>query len=130
MLSAATRERMRGMRRALLRLHKTLIDDEREGFERVRGRIESSGEFLQLVLHDEWFSWFRPLLALVVQMDELLDQEEATEREADALIAQARELLKPEEGSARGLGNKYRAALQRSPGVVLAHAGASKSLAG
>ncbi len=104
MISAATRERLRRVRRALLLLHKTLLDFEREGFERVRGRIESSGEFLQLVLHDEWFAWLRPLSALVVQIDELLDAEEATEREADALIAQAREMLKTEEGSAGGLG--------------------------
>ena len=130
MISAATRERLRRVRRALLLLHKTLLDFEREGVERVRGRIESSGEFLQLVLHDEWFAWLRPLSALVVQIDELLDAEEATEREADALIAQAREMLKPEEGSAGGLGEKYRAALQRSPGVVLAHAEASEILGG
>jgi hypothetical protein len=127
LLSAESSEWLRGLRRALLHLRKTLLDDERTRFERVRGRIESSGAFLQLVLHDEWFAWLRPLSALVVQIDELFDAEEATEAEAAALIAQARALLKPEEGD-EGLGEKYRAALQRTPEVVLAHAEASKIL--
>jgi hypothetical protein len=36
--------------RALLRLHKALLDDERVSYERVHGRIPSNGAFLQLVL--------------------------------------------------------------------------------
>ncbi|MDQ3687923.1 MAG: hypothetical protein M3430_20285 [Acidobacteriota bacterium] len=127
LITAESSERLRGLRRALLHLHKTLLDDERARFERVRGRIESSGAFLQLVLHDEWFAWLRPLSGLVVQIDELLDAEEATKGEAEALITQAHSLLKPEEGG-EGLGDKYRAALQRTPEVVLAHAEASKLL--
>src|SRR2546423_9532524 len=90
LISAESRERLRRVSRALLRLHKALLDDERTQFERLRGRIESSGEFLQLVLHDEWFAYLRPLSALVVQVDKLLDAEEATREKANALIAQAR----------------------------------------
>lgn len=47
--------------RALLRLHKALLDDERVSYERVHGRIPSNGAFLQLVLGDAWFAWLRPL---------------------------------------------------------------------
>lgn len=122
--------RLPDVRRALLGLHKALLDEERERFERVRGRIESSGELLQLVLHNEWFAYLRPLSALVVQIDEPLDAEEATEAEAGALIAQARVMLRPDEGEDAGLGEKYRAALQRTPDVVLAHAGVFNLLAG
>src|SRR2546423_14515626 len=104
LISAESRERLRGVSRALLRLHKALLDDARVEFERARGRIESSGEFLQLVLNDEWFAHLRPLSALVVQIDELLDAEEATKREADALNAQARAVLRPVEGDSEGLG--------------------------
>src|SRR2546423_15003175 len=94
LISPETRERLRGGSRALLRLHKALLDDERAQFERVRGRIQSGGEFLQLVLHDERFAHLRPLSALVGQFDELLHAEEGTQAEADALIAQARAMLK------------------------------------
>jgi hypothetical protein len=119
LLLAESRARLHGVSRALLRLHKALLDDERAQFERVRGRIESSGEFLQLVLHDEWFAYLRPLSALVVQIDELLDAEEATEAEADALIAQARAMLKPSEAG-NEFERRYYAAIQRAPDVILA----------
>ena len=119
LISAELRERLRGVSRALLRLHKSLLDDERVQFERVRGRIESSGEFLQLVLHDEWFAYLRPLSALVVQIDELLDAEEATKEEASALIAQARTMLKPSEAGSE-FERRYYAAIQRDPDVIFA----------
>ena len=119
LLSAQPRARLRGVSRALLRLHKALLDDERAQFERVRGRIESSGEFLQLVLHDEWFSYLRPLSALVVQIDELLDAKEATNEEASALIAQARAMLKPSE-TGNEFERRYYAAIQREPDVIFA----------
>ncbi len=129
-MSTETRTRLSRVRHALLKLHKALLDDARVEFERARGRIESSGQFLQLVLNDEWFAYLRPLSALVVQIDELLDAEEATQREADALVAQSRAMLRPDEGGPEGLGEKYRAALQRSPDVVLAHGEAAKLFGG
>lgn len=117
--------RLRDVRDALLRLHKALLDDERAAFERAHGRIESSGEFLQLVLHDEWFAWLRPLSELVVQIDERLDADEpVTESDAEGLMKVARALVKStgEENFAR----QYRGALQRNPDVVMVHAAASK----
>lgn len=117
--------RLRDVRHALLRLHKALLDDERAAFERARGRIESSGEFLQLVLHDEWFAWLRPLSELVVQIDERLDADDPlTEGDAEELMKLACALVKSagEENFAR----KYRDALQRNPDVVMVHAAASK----
>jgi hypothetical protein len=119
LISAEARERLREVSRALLRLHKTLLDDERVQFERVRGRIESSGEFLQLVLNDEWFAHLRPLSALIVQIDELLDAEEGSLEEADALIAQARALLRPSETGGE-FERRYYAAIQRDPDVIFA----------
>jgi len=119
LISAESRERLREVSSALLRLHKALLDDERAQFERVRGRIESSGQFLQLVLHDEWFAYLRPLSALVVQIDELLDAEEATKEEADALVAQARAMLKPSETGSE-FERRYYAAIQRDPEVIFA----------
>ena len=48
--SDATRETLKVLRQGLLRLHKTLLDLERRDYERARGRIGNSYEFLQLVL--------------------------------------------------------------------------------
>ena len=127
-ISAEARVRIVDVRHALLNLHKALLDDERIQYERARGRVESSGALLQLVLHDEWFAYLRPLSSLVVQMDELLDAEESTELEAEALVAQARALLTSDASGTGGLGERYRGALQRTPEVILAHAEVIKLL--
>ena len=119
--------RLRELRQALLALHKALLDAERVRYERVQGRISSPFEFLQLVLHDSWFAWLRPFSALVVQIDEWLDQEAASPEAATALVDQVRALLRPnEEGeeSAR----QYFEALQAAPDVVLAHRGVMQLL--
>lgn len=93
------------------------------------GALSGSGEFLQLVTRDPWFSWLHPLSGIIVQIDELLDAEEpAAERDAGNLVDQARALLRPSEGGA-GFERKYYDALQNGPDVVLAHAGASRLLA-
>jgi hypothetical protein len=118
-ISAESRERLRAISRALVRLHKALLDHERREFERVRGRIETSGEFLQLVLHDDWFAYLRPLSSLVVQIDELLDGEEATKEEAGALVGQARAMLKPSEAG-NEFERRYYLAIQRNPDVIFA----------
>lgn len=118
--SEATPRRLGELRRALLRLHKTLLDAERATYESVHGRV-SSGELLQLVIGDGHFAWLHAVSELIVRVDELLDAEEpATAADADSLHAEARTLLKPsEEGDE--FGRRYFAALQREPDAVLAH---------
>ena len=108
--------------RALLCLHKALLDDERVAYERVHGRIPSNGAFLQLVLNDAWFAWLRPLSQLIAKLDEFSEEKELPiHQEVPALLASVRTLLTPtEEGE--GFGKQYYDALQRSPDVVLEHA--------
>jgi hypothetical protein len=111
--------RLRELRLALLRLHKTLLDAEREVYERVYGQV-SGGELLQLVIGDEHFAWLHAFSELIVQIDELLDADEPTAPEAESLLTQARALLRPsEEGDE--FERKYFAALQRGPDAILAH---------
>jgi hypothetical protein len=120
-LTEITRQQLFEVRTVLLRLHKTLLDFEREGYERARGKIGNSYEFLQLVMNDPWFAWLRQLSELIVEMDELLATKE-TPREATALalIRQASILLTPS-ASGSEFQRKYFAAMQQSPEVVLAH---------
>lgn len=120
-LTAETRERLQKVRIVLLRVHKRLLDFEREGYERERGKIGNSYEFLQLVMGDAWFAWLRQLSELIVEMDELLASKEApNETTGVALIQQANFLLTPSE-SGSDFQKKYFAAMQQSPEVVLAH---------
>ena len=120
-LTAESRERLTKVRTVMLRVHKTLLDFEREGYERARGKITNSYEFLQLVMGDAWFAWLRQLSELIVEMDELLAAKESPkESTAVALIQQANFLLTPSEAGGE-FQKKYFAAMQQSPEVVLAH---------
>jgi len=115
------RQRLTNLRNGLLPLHKYLLDSERAAYERDVAPITTSGQFLDLVLNDSWFGWLRELSQLIVVIDETLDLDEpATDEDAARLIAQARTLVTPAE-QGRGFGRKYYDAMQRDPGVVLAH---------
>jgi hypothetical protein len=124
-VSELTRDELKQLRQGLLRLHKTLLDLERLGYERARGRIGNSYEFLQLVLKDPWFDWLHRLSELIVQIDETLDAREpetaTTEEDAQALFGRAKSLLAPSESGSEFQKN-YFLALQQSPDVVLLHA--------
>src|SRR5215467_11359638 len=122
-ISETTRDNLKQLRQGLLKLHKLLLDEERRGFERARGKINNSYEFLQLVLKDPWFDWLHRLSELIVQIDETLDthsETPATEADAGALIERARTLLTPAETGTEFQKN-YFLALQQSPDVVLLH---------
>jgi len=127
-LTDRTKEQLRSVRGVLLSLHKTLLDYEREAFEREQGKISNSYEFLNLVMSDPWFAWLRRLSELIVEMDELLaSRESPRESTGSALISQSQILLTPLE-SGDEFQRKYFAAMQQSPEVVLAHAEFAKSL--
>jgi hypothetical protein len=116
-----TNQRLTELRNGLLKLHKTLLDSERAVYERDIARIGSSGELLKLVLYDPWFAWLHELSEFVVLIDETLDAKEPiASLDADRMVAQAVELLTPDE-IGTGFANRYFEALQRDPEVVLAH---------
>jgi hypothetical protein len=116
----ATLQRLRDLRRGLLRLHKTLLDTERAAYEQLEGRV-SSGELLQLVISHEQFAWLHAISELIVKIDETMDADEpATIGDAKSLFMQVQALLSPAETGSE-FERKYFAALQREPDAVLAH---------
>jgi len=119
-----TRDALKDLRHGLLRLHKLLLELERRDFERARGRISNSYEFLQLVLKDPWFDWLHRLSELIVQIDESLDTRDVehpmTDEDAKALVERAKALLAPSETGTQFQKN-YFLSLQQSPDVVLLH---------
>lgn len=116
----STLERLSDLRRGLLRLHKVLLDAERDWYEQAHGRV-SSGEMLQLVINHEQFAWLHSISELIVRIDEMLDADEPLAmRDADALLAETRGLLTPSE-TGNEFEKKYYAAIQSNPDVVLTH---------
>jgi hypothetical protein len=99
-----------------------LLDHERGRYETLHGRVAGAGEFLQIVIHDPAFAWLRPVSELVVQMDELLYADEAAAApDAEALLGQARALIRADEHG-ESFHREYHRSLQESPEVVMAHA--------
>ncbi len=125
---AATRQPLQELRDALLDLHKILIDSERAVYETNVGPVHSPHHFFQLLSSDPWFAWLRPVSQLIVAMDEALDAEEPlTNDSVNALMNESVFLLLPAERGGE-FGERYMAALQRDPHVVLAHAKVAKHI--
>jgi hypothetical protein len=106
------------VRRALFRLHKTLIDSERRALERERGSL-SGGEFLQALIHDPAFRWLQPFTGIIVEIDEALASDEGiTPEQARGYILRARELVEPVDA---GVAAHYAEVRQSDPDVLVAH---------
>ena len=133
--SRKTRSDQEEMRRALhelhgalLKLHKALLDSERVVYEKNVEPIRSPNHFFQLLTHDPWFAWLRPISQLIVAIDETLEEKEPlTAASVDTLMRQSVFLLIPAETGGE-FGERYLAALQRDPRVVLAHAQVAKRI--
>ncbi len=125
-LPDATLRHLGELRNKLLHLHKILLEMERADFERVSGRL-TSGELLQLVINHPQFAWLRMISALVVQIDEMLGAEEpATLNDVQNVLSQARALFSASTDEV--FNEKYQAALQREPAVVMAHSEVARLL--
>jgi hypothetical protein len=120
-IAPEVKARFERVHQGLIVVHKQLLEHERIRYERQHGRIPSAGEFLRLAIEDPWFAWFRPLTALITQIDEFLESKEAPAAGAgDSLFAECQRLLKPlEEGDA--FQHQYFHAIQESPEVASAY---------
>ena len=118
--------RLTAVRHGLLDLHKALLDAERAKYEQIHGKI-SAGKLLQLAFQDTQFAWLRSLSELIVRIDELLENQEATDSDRESLLAAARTLLTIA-GQSTSFAREYDAALQRDPDIVLLHARVMQAL--
>jgi hypothetical protein len=113
---------LREVRQGFLRLHKALLDGERETYEQQFGKIQTNGEFFQLVISHEWFDWLRPMSQFIVQVDELMDDKDAIAvSQIQDLLQQAKTLLKASEDGTLPE-QRYDQAIQRSPDIAFMHA--------
>ncbi|MES2963396.1 MAG: hypothetical protein V4760_05865 [Bdellovibrionota bacterium] len=127
MIDEATRKRMEELRLSLLRLHKVLLDDEREAYEKINGPIGSPGRVLSLVMSDPFFDWLHRISQAIVKIDETLEDDEATGERADALFTEARAMVL-HKGPETPFMRRYKHILQRNSAAVLAHAEVLKTL--
>ncbi len=120
------RDRILDLSARLLRLHGLLLDRERRAYEDRHGSV-ASRELLHLVLYDEQFSWLRSLSGMIANLDALVDADEPVLPESvRTAFREVYALLKSGEGG--DFRDKYIAALQESPDVIMAHAAVSRVL--
>ena len=118
-ISSESRELLGTLRNLLLEQHKLLLDRERAEYEKSHGVISGPGPFLALALSDPHFAWLKTLSTMVVEIDEALSRRsKADQAAADALVAQAREVLRPREDGT-DFQSRYYQAVQESPDVVI-----------
>ena len=121
-------QRLRELRIILLRFHKALMDAEKVSYEQTHGRIASKGEYFQLVVGHEWFSWLRPISQFIVQMDEvLMSKKPQPPEKASELLEAARDLLQTSE-TGEALRERYPVVVQHDPAIAAMQAKVSEIL--
>src|SRR6186997_2766756 len=113
-------EILKKARNILLKLHKSMLDLEREMYEGIHGKLNAT-EFLNLLLEDDDFAWLRQFSMLIVEIDEMFDlKEDVTAEMVDANLKKVRELVGMTEPDDY-FRAKYQFALQRDPDAAGLH---------
>ena len=118
-----TNMRLLAVRDSLAELHRVLLAAERRDVEREAGRL-SSGEYLQMLLHDPRFAWLRPVSHMVATLDGTMHESRkagtaVSNEEVEKLCDQVAGLLAIRTRLESGY--RYRDLMQRDPDVVVAH---------
>ena len=113
-------EKLKNARNILLKLHKAMLDLEREMYEGIHGKVNAT-DFLNLLLEDEDFAWLRQFSMLIVEIDEMFALKAGVTAELVEVnlkkIMQLVEMTEPDEYFRA----KYQFALQRDPNSAGLH---------
>jgi len=114
------------MSKALLPLHRALIEVARDDYAFAHGVAVGPTQLLQLVTDDPFFAWLKPLTSLIVEIDEMarVDFEFDVAR---AVAVRVERLFGAEADAA--FSERYVPLLQRDVDVAVAHAAIRKALA-
>ena len=122
-------EKLKNARNILLKLHKSMLDRERELYEGIHGPLKPT-QFLTLLLEDEDFEWLRKFSMLIVEIDEMFAQKDGIEPGMiDANIVKVRELVEMAEPD-EYFRAKYQFAIQRDPDSAGLHSELKAALSG
>jgi hypothetical protein len=80
---------LQDVRHDLLDLHRALVEAERRNYERGRGRLPDR-DFLEALINDPALGWLSALTALIVRLDELLEEgspQPASAQSPDVVVA-------------------------------------------
>lgn len=127
-LTDETRANLKDLSKAMLRLHKTLLDAAKLDYESINGAITNVNQYFQLVIDDPHFAWLRKISSLIALIDEAVSvRRPATETEAKGLENEAKLLLNFQDADA-AFNDKFQTALQNNQDAVLGYNDALKYL--
>ena len=107
------------VRRPLLSLHKSILDHERAAYEKEFGTVTPAA-FLQVLINGSGFRWLSPLSTVIANVDETLDDKEATDADRIAAVEAVTGLFSPEQPDNAFL-PRYLPLLQASPAILHEH---------
>ncbi|MEP6944998.1 MAG: hypothetical protein ABJA02_03715 [Acidobacteriota bacterium] len=114
-------QKLRNARNVLLKLHKTLVDYEREMYEGIHGPM-TAAQFLNVLLEDQDLAWLRKFSMLIVEIDEMFDIKDGVSGEmVNASLVKVVELAEMR-GDDESFKTKYQSALQQYPEAAGSHA--------
>ena len=120
-------EKLKNARNILLKLHKSMIDIEREMYEGLNGPL-TPAQFVTLLMEDDDFGWLRKFSILIVEIDEMFASKDGVSEElVDASLAKVSELANMSETDDY-FKDKYQYALQHSPNSAGLHSQLKKAL--
>ena len=118
-LTDETRANLKELSKAMLRLHKTLLDAAKADYEAKNGVITNVNQYFQLVIDDPHFAWLRKISSLIALIDEAVSvRRPATESEAKGLQNEAQLLLNFQD-SDESFNEKFQNALETNKDAVL-----------
>ena len=121
---AELRAALRELSKALLPLHRALIEVARDDYAFAYGKTVGPAQLLQLITDDPFFAWLKPMTALIVEIDEMARVDFETD-DARAVAARVEQLF----GADAAFSERYMPLLQRDVDAAIAHAAMRRALA-
>lgn len=116
------------IRKPLLALHKAILDHERASYEKEFGPVTPAA-FLQVLINGTGFRWLTPLSTVIANVDEILDDKEATSADRLAAVEAVTGLFSPDQPNNTFL-PRYLPLLQASPAILHLHGVVAQALRG
>jgi len=120
-LTDETKTLLKNLSKAMLRLHKTLLDAAKADYEAKNGAVTNVNHYFQLVLDDPHFAWLRKLSSLIALIDEAVSvRRPATETEARGIFNETKVLLNFQAAD-EDFNANFQNALQNNTNAVLSY---------
>jgi len=117
---AALRAALRETSKALIPLHRLLIDAAKADYAEQFGAINSPTEMLQLLTDDPFFAWLKPITSLILDIDDMA-RRDFEPADAHAIGERLEHLFGPAADDAP-FSKHYVPILQREVDVTIGHA--------